>query len=42
MSCLTSVTDTTLITWNTQHKIIDVPEEFEHAVEKLFKEGVLR
>ena len=34
MSCLTAVTGTTVITLNTQHTIIDVPEEFGHAVDK--------
>ena len=39
MSCLTAITGTTLITLNTQHTIIDVPEEFGHAVDKAQSES---
>ena len=39
MSCLTEVTGTTVITLNTQHTIIDVPEEFGHAVDKAQSES---
>ena len=39
MSCLTAVTGTTVITLNTQHTIIDVPEEFGHAVDKAQSES---